>query len=183
MKLEKNMVNLKRILMKSKISFFSLFIFISLTVLSQSSYPLHPSVGDTIEVIEKLDYSLFPFVANPNFKYGVISFEDEKFYLNAVYNDTTSKHLLSKEAIIEAQKNIEKINAYYRLKAENDKKKDSSSYYANRPSGKAPVLFNDAMNEQIKKEARMYIRLQEDARRLKDQEDGIQPNQLRIEFR
>jgi len=167
---------------KSCSSLFVLFFFLSTPSFSQDIYPLHPSIGDTLESIEKLDYSLFPKVENTGFDYAVIKFQKERFILYTYYNSEENSIALSQEEIIEAQQNIEKINQYYRLKANQENQTEEDQSLSDRPSGKTPVYFNDVMNDQIKKEARMYLRLKEDAQRMKDHQNGISPNQLRIDF-
>jgi hypothetical protein len=172
--------------MKSKTIILILF-FISNASFSQEVYPLHPSIGDTLELDEKIDYSLFYFIPNTGFKYATISFEIDSFYLNSIYSDSISKKVLTKEMIIEAQQNIEKINNYYRLKAEKDKleirNKSNSKSYVDRPTGKTPIISNPILNENMKKEARMNIRLQEDAIRMKEYQYNNQTRQLRIELK
>ncbi|MCB0802252.1 MAG: hypothetical protein HND54_06600 [Bacteroidetes bacterium] len=157
----------------------------SIKASAQDVYPLHPSIGDTLHAIDKLDYSLFPDISNSDFQFGTISFENDTFYLNANYINQFQKFALSKESIIEAQQNIEKVNAYYRLKAKEDLEstQKAENYYGDKPSGKTPVFLNEAMNDQIKKEARMFLRIQEDAQRLRDHQNGIRPNEIRIQFK
>lgn len=187
MKLEKNMVMTKTILMRFNLILTFVFSLSSFQLFCQNAYPLHPSVGDTLEQIEKLDYSLFPFIDNEPFDYGVIGFEGESFVLKIHTESANWKQKLSQEQIIEAQQNIEKINAYYRLKAEKEaleqKEKEEARYAANRPSGKEPVIFDDARTNQMKKEARMMVRLREDRLRMQNTPGNIQPNQLRFEFK
>ncbi len=144
-------------------------------------YPLHPSVGDTLSLVEKLDYSLFPNIPNKAFDYGFITFEENNYVLNVSFQEKLQKHVLSKETIIEAQQNIEKINQYYRLRAKMDSLPEDNK--SMQPDKKAPVLFNENMNEEMKRQVRMNVRLQEDARRMREYEMGIRPNELRIEFK
>ena len=107
--------------MKHLIGFaFLLFPFLSF---SQDVYPLHPTVGDTIDRGEKLDYSLFANSPNDSFNFSVIKYLNSGFILikNRAfkgldgsikgYSDST---LLTQEQIIEEQQKIQKINAYYK---------------------------------------------------------------------
>ena len=91
-------------------SFLLSVLLLSFSIVSaQQSYPLHPSIGDTIDRNEKLDYSLFPAVANQDFKFAIIEFAKDSFFL-AISNSNTSvikTKFLSKEELIEAQKTIE----------------------------------------------------------------------------
>lgn len=184
MRLAKNMkiIKWKKMISTSSKSLFGILFFICLSTKAQEVYPLHPSVGDTLEAIEKLDYSLFPKIDNKDFKHGLIKYEEEAFVFYAFYEEDEKKLELSQAELIEAQQNIEKVNKYYRLKAAEANKDEQDFKKDNRPSGKTPVYFNEAMNDQIKKEARMHIRLQEDAQRMRDHRNGISPNRMILDF-
>jgi len=150
---------------------------------SEEFYILHPSVGDTIEKVDKLDYSLFPKIDNQSYSHGLIRFKSDSFFLESYLTKQESKwYYLSKEEIVEAQKNIEKINDFYRRQAKEDSEEGSSSIIKRKPNSSATL--NASMSEQMKKEARMQIRLREDQRRQDEFRKGIRPsNQLHIEFR
>ncbi len=166
-----------------------------LTIISaQDVYPLHPSVGDTIDVDEKLDYSLFPKIDNDGFQYATIQFKGEKFVLIVNSIDLIDKEVgleaetvsdidLSQEEIIEEQQKIQKVNAYYKYLAEEASKPKKSVVSA--PGKAVPIRLEGAMSEKMKKEARMNVRLKEDNRRLQEFEMGLRPNprELRIEFK
>lgn len=143
-------------------------------------YPLHPSIGDTLSQVEKLDYSLFPEISNQTFDFAFITFEKGNYVLNVHEKDSVNQEVILTQAmVVEAQQNIQKINQYYRLKATLDSSKQQSDVQLEK---KAPILFNESMNEEMRKQARMDWRLKEDARRMKEFEQGIRPNELRIEF-
>jgi hypothetical protein len=187
MKQEKNMkinMRMKNWKIKKASSFFLFYLLIK-SVNSQPYYPLHPSVGDTIDRIEKLDYALFPKIENPELLHCFIDFENDQYFLLAFYQgkQEAQKIGLTQEEIVEAQQNIEKINAYYLRKRRSDSLQAIKDEYPNKPSGKAPVLMNGSLSEQAKKEARMYRRLQEDRRRMENHRRGIQPNEIRLEFK
>lgn len=159
--------------------------------ISQDVYPLHPSVGDSIDLEEKLDYSLFPKIDNNGFEYATIQFEDDMFKLVVFvkYNDketglemeTTYQEVLTQEEIIEEQQKIQKVNAYYRYLAEEEKKPKTNT---TQPSPKSvPIRLEGPMSEKMKKEARMSTRLKEDSRRAQEFEMGLRPRELRIEFK
>lgn len=187
MKLERNTKTIRTRLMISmnfRISFlFFLLTAFALKVDAQDIYPLHPTVGDTIDKFEKLDYSLFPSVGNENFDFAIIRYHNGNYFLETKTDSLTEKLALSKELIIEQQQNIEKINAYYRLKAADTSKTKAIYLDENRPTGKEPVYLNEQLKKQISKDARMRIRLQEDRRRMLENQRGIQNNQLHIEFK
>ena len=185
--------------MKYYLLFFSFIILSELNAQNRDVYPLHPSVGDTIDVTEKLDYSLFPIVENTNFKSATIKFENDTFFLVVDYEEidtsltvqgaivsvytSSNEFPLNQDQIIEEQKKIEKVNAYYRLMAEEKKKEKEQPTNYTKNTKKYPVRLEGAMSEQMKKQARMNIRLKEDSRRQQEFEMGLRPREMRIEFK
>lgn len=167
-------------ILKSKL--FILSILFSIIVQAQKDiYPLHPSIGDTLSLVEKLDYSLFPNISNQSYNFGYITFESDNYVLNVHQKEKKSeKIILTQAMVVEAQQNIEKVNQYYRLKATLDSSRQQSDVKLEK---KAPILFNENMNEEMRKKARMDWRLKEDARRMQEFEQGLRPNELRIEFK
>ena len=160
----------------------------SLNLIGQDIYPLHPSVGDTIEKVEKLDYSLFPEIENSDFINATVQYLEDKFVLVYYATDKTTELTiettmdLEQVQIIEEQKKIEKINAYYRLMAEEAKnKKETPTIPKNQKS--LPIRLEGKMSEQMRKEARMNVRLMEDAQRQRDFEMGLRPREVRFEFK
>lgn len=149
---------------------------------AQHYYPLHPSVGDTIELIEKLDYALFPKAKNPDLDYCLIDYHQDvgEFKLLIKYQNQSDFRVLplSKEELIEAQKNIEKINQFYRQQAVSDSIASTENKFPNKPSGKAPVIMSGPMLERAKKQARMYQRLEEDRRDREMDSRKIEPQVL-----
>lgn len=154
----------------------------STSLLAQDFYPLHPSVGDTIDRIEKLDYSLFPKVSNQDFEFGLIKFIHDEFVFVGYYQNEQIEFSLNRNELIEAQQNIEKINAYYRRKAFDDSIKVVESINRNRPTGQTPVYVQGPMNEQAKKEARMYRRIETDRRMFNEYQRGLRDNPILIDF-
>ncbi|MBL4707900.1 MAG: hypothetical protein JKY48_05600 [Flavobacteriales bacterium] len=160
-------------------------------VLSQNVYPLHPSVGDTIDINEKLDYSLFSVIDNNGFQYATIGFEKNAFKLSIliikIEEETeleieTSYTLdLTQAQIIEEQQKIQKVNAYYKYLAEEAKKPKIEP--STSPQKSLPIRFESAMSEKMKKEVRMNLRLKEDSRRMQEFEMGLRPRELRLEFK
>lgn len=165
-----------------KIRLFVIALLISVGSKAQIAiYPLHPSIGDTLSQIEKLDYSLFPDIPNQTYDFGFITFEENNYVLNVLQKDKDStKIILTQSMVVEAQQNIEKVNQYYRLKATLDSTKRSSGPTLEK---KAPILFNESMNDEMRKQARMDWRMKQDAIRMKEFEQGLRPNELRIEFK
>lgn len=147
-------------------------------------YLLHPSVGNTIERQEKLDCSLFPFLENDDFEMAVIGYEDQAYFILAKYSDidTMSRKLLDQEQIVNAQRNIEKINAFYRRQAK-AQTEESPSINMMKQQANSKATLNAPMSEQIKKDIRMNQRLRDDEIRRQEFMNGTRPNQIHIEFR
>ena len=171
--------------------------FYAFTLIGQEDapYPLHPSIGDTIDLEEKLDYSLFPVVPNNAFAYATIHYKKESFvlYINEGISvdpmsglevETTIELPITQEEIIESQKNIEKVNAYYRyLATDSTEKKAESDILKNNKGIPMKLENNEKMSEQLKKQFRMDQRLKEDAQRMREVEMGLRPREVRLEFR
>ena len=152
---------------------------------AQGLYPLHPMIGDTLDAIEKKDYSLFPKINNSNLNYCLIYIDSSRFRLKAIYKgDSSSTFDLSHNEIVEAQQNIEKINEYYKNK---DKPTDnySKSVVRKRQNSKltSPLLQQSEITKQAQKDARMHMRIEADQQRQKEHEKGLRPNNLHIEFK
>ncbi len=155
---------------------------LSFSAISQIYYPLHPSVGDTLERLEKLDYSLFPKVSNTEFAYALIQFDNDNYHLIVTdLEGNTSNKEIRKEDLIEAQRNIEKVNAYYKWLADDKVRKEKEAKLMESKRSQ-PIRIEGPMTEQMKKEARMNVRLREDARRRREVEQGIRSNDIYIEF-
>lgn len=169
------------------LSFFCLLVSFGF---SQTTYPLHPSVGDTIELNEKLDYSLFDSIANENFLFAWIEFQKDNFYLISTWKSDlvvplseatfTTKYLLSQEQIIEEQKKIEKVNTYYRYLAEEAKKPKKAPEKS--ISKAPPIRLQGPMSEHMKKEVRMNNRLKDEQRRSREFKLGLRPRNMFIQF-
>ena len=165
------------------------FLFTAIPSFSQGVYPLHPTVGDTIDRDEKLDYSLFAASENDNFNFSVIKYLNSGFILIEnralkesndtvkYYNDTL---LLSQEQIIEEQQKIQKINAYYRYLAEEAKKPKQEDYKS--VEKKIPIRFDGPISDQLKKEDRMKARLANDQRRMEEFQIVLRPREVGLQF-
>jgi|GEM_PF-1377523 len=156
---------------------------------AQDIYPLHPSVGDTIDLNEKLDYSLFPKSPNRGFNFATIKFLNSGFVLienrsrkqpNSLirtFKDSTS---LPQEEIIEEQKKIQKINAFYLYLADEAAKPKKEEYKT--VEKQIPVRFDTPVSKKILKEARMKTRILLDQRRMEEFQMGLRPREMRIQF-
>jgi hypothetical protein len=172
--------------------FTAVFLLVSAFILAQGVYPLHPSVGDTIDLNEKLDYSLFPKVDNNNFVYAIIGFNNNNFQLYTLLEEVVDEEtglvlayrdslILKQEQIIEEQQKIQKINAYYHYLAQEAKKpKQKESFPV--LERKIPVRFDGPIAERMKKQARMKTRLADDQRMMNDFQMGMRPREMRLEF-
>ena len=155
--------------------------FLSFKLTAQDVYPLHPSIGDTLDLLEKLDYSLFPEVENNGFQYALITYRTDAFFLTSHFdNDSVASTKLDQETIIEAQQNIEKVNAYYRYLKEKETTEKNSTIHTDKAP---PIRLEGPMSDKMRKEARMNVRLQEDARRMQEFQQGLRPRELHIEFK
>jgi hypothetical protein len=173
--------------------FTAVFLIVSAFISAQGVYPLHPSVGDTIDLNEKLDYSLFPKVDNNNFIYAVIGFNNDNFELYTLLEEIVDEEtglvlsyrdslIVKQEQIIEEQQKIQKINEYFHYLAEEAKKpKQKESFPV--LERKIPVRFEGPIAEIMKKEARMKTRLAEDERMMNDFKMGMRPREMRLDFR
>ncbi len=156
----------------------------------QNVYPLHPSVGDTIDRDEKLDYSLFSKSPNDGFNFATISYINSGFVvienrsrkqpngLIRQYHDTIP---LAQEQIIEEQQKIQKVNAYYLyLAKEAEKPKVEEQPKIDQ---KIPIRFEGPISKRMEKESRMKARLIEDQRRMQDFQMGLRPREMMIQIR
>ena len=172
--------------------FTAVFLIVSTFISAQGLYPLHPSVGDTIDLNEKLDYSLFPKVENKNFVYSIIGFNNNNFQLYTLLEEIIDEEtglvlayrdslILKQKQIIEEQQKIQKINAYYHYLAEEAKKPTQKENFPVLER-KIPVRFDGPIAERMKKEARMKTRLADDKRMMNDFQMGMRPREVRLEF-
>ncbi len=104
---------------------FLLFVFLALPLKSQQPVALHPVVGDTIDLIEKLDYFLFPDVPDSKFEQGVLIPNAQDYQLLVWHKDEISKMDVSAEDFIIFSENVEKLSAYYQQKEEEAPVKES----------------------------------------------------------
>ena len=118
----------------------------------QKTFQLYSSVGDTIQFNEKLDYSLFTKSANGRFKFTAIQHINNNFVLiearklslvNRPSTISQDTKILTQAAIIEEQKKIEKINAYYF----NSAKQPKITKKLEAPKKKIPVRFSESSVE------------------------------------
>ena len=172
--------------------FTAVFLIVSTFISAQGLYPLHPSVGDTIDLNEKLDYSLFPKVENNDFVYAIIDFNNNNFQLYTLLEEIIDEEtglvlayrdslILKQKQIIEEQQKIQKINAYYHYLAEEAKKPTQKENFPVLER-KIPVRFDGPIAERMKKEARMKTRLADDKRMMNDFQMGMRPREVRLEF-
>lgn len=162
-----------------------ILLFVPLYSLGQTYYPLHPVIGDTLDIIEKKDYSLFPKINNTDLKFCLIYPDSNDLRIKAYYhNDSIASFPLEHREIVEAQQIIEKVNAYYQTKDKPSNSYPESVVKKSKSSqSTSPLLLKKQMNEKAQKEARMQLRIEADKKRLKDHESGLRPNNINIEIR
>ena len=165
-------------------------IFAGLPSFAQDVYPLHPSVGDTTDRNEKLDYSLFVKSANSGFNYATINYLSDGFVLienrsrkqpNGLIRQYTDTTELTQNQIIKEQQKIQKVNAYYQYLAKEAEKPKVE--LPKKMDKKMPIRFEGPISEKMLKEDRMRARLLEDQRRMQDFEMGLRPREVSIQFR
>ncbi|WP_157202514.1 hypothetical protein [Marinilabilia salmonicolor] len=144
---------------------FSLFFVFPLK--SQNPVVLHPVVGDTIDLIEKLDYLLFSDVPDSLFNQGVLTPDGNDYKLTVWHEGDISKFDIDREEFEVLSGNVKKLSAYYQQKTATA---DSSAV------GNSPLITRDSIpiglniewmsEQQIKKmtkESRRYNQLKLEA--------------------
>lgn len=101
------------------ITAFLMTFFISTPVISQKQVELHPQVGDTINLIEKLDYLLFTEVPDSLFDHGILIKEGEKYQLTVWHDKDVNEYSVSEEEFEQYAGNVEKLSTYYQRQKEN----------------------------------------------------------------
>ncbi|PWE00862.1 hypothetical protein [Marinilabilia rubra] len=141
------------------------FFFVS-PAISQKPVVLHPEVGDTIDLIEKLDYLLFTQVPDSLFDQGVLRKDGENYQL-AVWHDTDiEKYDISIEDFESYAGNIEKLSAYYKRQKEKLEAGNKKSLVIKRdsfPPGLDIEWMSKKQKSKMIKESRRYNNLKLDA--------------------
>lgn len=73
---------------------------------------LHPILGDTIDLLEKQTYLLFPEVEDSNFEYGQVVMKGNGFFFRSYSGGALQKIDLKPSALKQYHINIEKLIAY-----------------------------------------------------------------------
>lgn len=100
------------------ITAFLMTFFISTPVISQKQVELHPQVGDTIDLIEKLDYLLFTEIPDSLFDHGALTQNGEDYQLKVWHDGNTSEYGISDEEFEKYSGNVEKLSTYYQQQKE-----------------------------------------------------------------
>lgn len=146
---------------------FLFFVLFALPLKSQQPVVLHPVVGDTIDLIEKLDYLLFPNVADSLFNQGVLTPDGHDYQLTVWYEGDISKFYIDSSEFDVFSGNVKKLSAYYQQK---------TSTSVSSPAENSPLISCDSIpmglniewmsEQQIKKmtkESRRYNHLKLEA--------------------
>ncbi len=110
----------KKSFIVSKLFFLLFFVHFTLSGFSQTKMVLHPEVGDTIGLIEKIDYLLFPEIPDSLFDYGVVFQDGDQYRLQITNGSDTNNIALSSVSLKNYKANIDKLRRYYDRKLEED---------------------------------------------------------------
>jgi hypothetical protein len=153
---------------KSRAAFlFLVFVLFALPLKSQQPVVLHPVVGDTIDLIEKLDYLLFSDVPDSLFEQGVLIPDNQDYQLLVWHEGEVAKVDVSAEDFEMLSGNVEKLSAYYQQKA--GKKGDSAEVYSplitrdSIPMGLNIEWMSEQQINKMTKESRRYNQLKLEA--------------------
>ena len=179
--------------LKSTTSGYSIHYYVLLLIIlfshltyGQKNFQLHPSVGNTIEFNEKLDYSLFTQSANGGFEFATIQYIDTNFVHieTRIFSEGVRPVINSKDTIIFAQavilqeqKKIEKINVYYFNIAKQPKAKKKLEA----PKKKIPVRFPESSVEKRMIERMRFCTFDESEYR-SSLEYGLRPTEIQLEI-
>lgn len=133
---------------------------------AQQKVVLHEVVGDTIDLVEKIDYLLFTEVEDSLFDYGVVFEEDELYVLEVTHNSGVSFRELSPEAFQAYVGNVEKLSAYYQQKQEKGNVLSERSPLISKdsiPLGLDIEWMSKKQKDKMTKESRRYNSLKLDA--------------------
>ncbi|RCW35245.1 hypothetical protein [Marinilabilia salmonicolor] len=153
---------------KSRAAFlFLVFVLFALPLKSQQPVVLHPVVGDTIDLIEKLDYLLFSDVPDSLFEQGVLIPDNQDYQLLVWHEGEVAKVDVSAEDFEMLSGNVEKLSAYYQQKA--GKKGDSAEVHSplitrdSIPMGLNIEWMSEQQINKMTKESRRYNQLKLEA--------------------
>lgn len=165
-----------------KINFvFLIVVLFKNVVFSQSKIiQLHPILGDTIDLVEKRDYFLFPEVKDATYVYGILERKDSIVrFVSYQFSDTISVNV-NQQKISEYQRNIDKLYAYYKNQSVSDSLKIKSTGFMESKTAPGqklvnPVKLSEAGKKLIGEESKRLIRLKNEAakRRLIGEEKQV----------
>jgi hypothetical protein len=146
---------------------FLVIVLFALPLKSQQPVVLHPVVGDTIDLIEKLDYLLFSDVPDSLFEQGVLVSKEQGYQLTVWNGEGISEFDVSREEFRMLSENVEKLSAYYQQKAaKNGASAEENSPLITRDSIPMGLNIEWMSEQQIKKmtkESRRYNQLKLEA--------------------
>jgi hypothetical protein len=149
---------------KSAISFVLLISAVSVS--AQQKVVLHEVVGDTIDLVEKIDYVLFTEIEDSLYDYGVVFKDNELYVLEVTHNSGITSLELCPEVFHNYAGNVEKLSAYYRQKKEKNNVLSESSPLITKdsiPLGLDIEWMSKSQKDKMTKESRRYNRLKLDA--------------------
>ena len=147
----------------------------------ENIFVLHPILGDTIDAVEKTDYLLFPEINDSIFNYCIIKNRIGWFNV-CVYlkEDSIITFQLDSSEINQYKVNIDKLYDYYSNLTTGDSLKDLKILIYK--EGKSFQIIDIAIDsEKLSNEMRSIERWNEDAERLKLQQQGADLGGIYIE--
>jgi len=128
---------------------------------------LHQVVGDTISLKEKIDYLLFPEIADTNFNYGLVRYINTSYYIISYFKSDSLIRQIDSTDIYNYHKNIEKLYAYYSNKTQSDNSSETSYVILTDSVNKSQKLntnyISPEMRKKIEYDANRYQRLNGEA--------------------
>jgi hypothetical protein len=159
--------------MKILVSIIFIILF-RLTNAQESTFILHPSVGDTISRFSKSKYLLFPEIKDSLFEYCNIKVQGQKFFVITHFiNGTVTENEIQQSELNQYWYNIEKLNEYY----VNKENQDTTVLKNNSHTGNPPVnksLAAPGLTDQQKSEILRDARLKSDQEKMKNYQNGTE---------
>jgi hypothetical protein len=140
--------------------------FISTPVISQKQVELHPQVGDTIDLIEKLDYLLFTEIPDSLFDHGTLTQNGENYQLKVWHDNEVDKYDVSVEKFEQYAGNVKKLSTYYQRQKEKLQAATKKSLVIKRdsiPPGLDIEWMSEKQKSKMIKESRRYNNLKLEA--------------------
>lgn len=127
---------------------------------------LHPSVGAVIDKNEKMNYILFPEIADTSFQYCFIKPLKGSYCIFSYFrNDSLSISSVDSLDLVKYQTNISKLNEYFSNQSKPDSLKSTDQVKKDNQTMKYDILSPNTIKD-IKDETRRDARLKDDEERM-----------------